>query len=99
MPYCHDDPKVPTKATLTEHIEVEMKEGGLAVCDAHLDFTVIKGIIVTIAFAVEEELVEWAKMRLPNLPNFKKKVATIMRVKIEMCWMELTVVCLSHDPQ
>ncbi|KAI9765873.1 MAG: hypothetical protein M1839_005289 [Geoglossum umbratile] len=65
-----------------ERVEVEMKEGGLAVCDARLGFTVIKGIVVTIAFAVEEELVEWAKMRLPNSPNFKKKVATMTRAKI-----------------
>lgn len=55
-----------------------------AVCDARLDFTVVKSIVITLAFAVEEELNEWAKMRLSNLLNLRKKVAAMTSATIRM---------------
>ncbi|KAF2176763.1 hypothetical protein K469DRAFT_605911 [Zopfia rhizophila CBS 207.26] len=57
------------------HTEVEMKGGGLAILDGRLGFKIVQGFAITFGFAAEEELKEWAKMKLPKAQILMKKVA------------------------
>ncbi|KAH6712141.1 hypothetical protein BKA61DRAFT_80452 [Leptodontidium sp. MPI-SDFR-AT-0119] len=65
-----------------KHIEVDMKDGGLAILDGRLGFTIVQGKAITIGFAVREELEHWGKMRLPNVENLKRKVADMKSTTI-----------------
>ncbi|KAI9770957.1 MAG: hypothetical protein M1840_002661 [Geoglossum simile] len=60
-----------------ERTEVEMKNGALVILDDRLGFTIVQGFAITFGFAVEEELNIYAKIRLPNLPGLKKRVASM----------------------
>ncbi|KAL2036487.1 hypothetical protein N7G274_010803 [Stereocaulon virgatum] len=62
--------------------EVEMQEGGRAVIDARLGFTILQGLVINFGFATEVELREWATMKLPNLQKFKDRVMAMNRDKI-----------------
>jgi len=52
-----------------------MKDGGLAIWDGSLRFSIIQGRAIMFGFATREELDEWGKMYLPNMQNLKQKVA------------------------
>lgn len=41
--------------------------------DARLSFTVVKGVAITLAFASKEELARWAKIKLPDSSELRKK--------------------------
>ncbi|KAK4107107.1 hypothetical protein N656DRAFT_720756 [Canariomyces notabilis] len=46
--------------------EVVLERGGLALLDARLAFNIIEGFAITFAFATQEELRTWSKMRIPK---------------------------------
>ncbi|KAK4132082.1 hypothetical protein BT67DRAFT_444200 [Trichocladium antarcticum] len=46
--------------------EVVLERGGLALLDARLAFNIIEGFAITFAFATQEELQTWSKMRIPR---------------------------------
>ncbi|KAI9767330.1 MAG: hypothetical protein M1840_005739 [Geoglossum simile] len=65
-----------------ECIKVEMKNRALVILDDQLGFTIVQGFTITFGFAVEEELNIYAKIRLPNLLDLKKRVASMTSKRI-----------------
>jgi hypothetical protein len=55
-------------------VEVPMTEGGLAIMDSRLGFTVLRGYCVNVGFASESEICFWAKMELPDSEVLREKV-------------------------
>ncbi|KKA16324.1 hypothetical protein T310_10086, partial [Rasamsonia emersonii CBS 393.64] len=47
------------------------------ILDARLSFTVVKGVAITLAFASKEELTRWAKLKLPDSSELRKKCEVI----------------------
>lgn len=64
--------------------EVSMKDGGWAIVDGRLGFKILQGITITVAFAAEEELKEWGKMKLPKIPTLMQRVTEMESEKIRM---------------
>jgi len=52
------------------------------VIDARLGFTIIQGLVINFGFATEEELKQWATMKLPNLQELKDRVMAMTRENI-----------------
>lgn len=54
------------------------------IADARLFGTILEGMVIEVAFAVEEELEEWGKMLLPNSPDLERIVARMGDERIRM---------------
>lgn len=44
------------------------------ILDARLAFSIVDGFAITFAFATNDELERWSKMRIPKEPNLIQKV-------------------------
>ncbi|KAH7108716.1 hypothetical protein B0J13DRAFT_517182 [Dactylonectria estremocensis] len=62
---------------------VGMAEGGLAIMDSRLGFTIPQGYVVNIGFATESEIQFWAKMELPDSEALRAKVDELRRRRFE----------------
>lgn len=64
--------------------QIEMAEGGLAMMDSRLGFTILKGYVINIGFATENEIQYWAKMEFPDSNEIRAKVEELQRNRVEM---------------
>ncbi|PFH55469.1 hypothetical protein XA68_18263 [Ophiocordyceps unilateralis] len=65
-----------SRTEITE-VTVGMQEGGYSIVDGRTRFRIMQGRAVMLAFVAPNELVHWAKMELPKLPELQREVQDI----------------------
>ncbi|KAK3336987.1 hypothetical protein B0T19DRAFT_351513 [Cercophora scortea] len=76
-------PRVQMRRDGVTETEVGLAEGGFAIMDSRLGWTVRKGYFVNIGFATEYEICYWAKMDLPDSEVLRAKVDELKRRRFE----------------